>query len=171
MSVATVVTAIFIGFQWREMHEAATNDQRAWVGIGGIQVAALKPSEQITVQIPYTNTGKSLALDVRTRSFATIGEEQFNPSDFISAHSNESFQRPIVVFPGIPATNMSIVVPTADATAIVEAVKSGQKHFYVLGEIRYKDIFDRPHFTQFCGEYSVKTSGNLMSCKEYNTAD
>jgi hypothetical protein len=117
--------------------------------IGGIQVSALKTAV--------------------TAIF--IGEEQFNPSDSISAHSNEPFQRPIVVFPGIPATSLSIVVPTANATAIVEAVKSGQKNFYVLGEIRYKDIFDRPHFTQFCGEYSVKTPGNLVSCKEYNTAD
>jgi|SRR5882724_1452885 len=135
------------------------------------QMSALKSNEQIAIQIPYINTGKSLALDVRTRSFAQVSDVPFSPSDFISAHHNEPFLQPTVMFPGIPSANMSIVVPVTDAAPIVEAIKTGGKHLYVFGEIRYKDIFNRPHFTTFCGEYSIKTPGNLVSCKEYNTAD
>jgi hypothetical protein len=151
--------------------ETSRNDQRAWVGINGILIQPLKKREQITIQIPYTNSGRSLALDVRTRSFATTSDTPIRPLDFIAIHKTDPFLQPTVLFPGIPSANMSIVVPPADAAPIAEAIKTGRTHLYVLGEISYRDIFNRLHSTTFCGEYSTKTQANLVSCSEYNTAD
>jgi hypothetical protein len=199
MFVVTAATGIFIGFQWHEMHDAGTqtdkiiaadqriakamedtvsnaieisrNDQRAWVGISGIQLPQTSPKKAFVIQIPYSNSGRSLALDVRTRSFATSSDGEISPEAFIAAHKDEPFKEPVVVFPGIPSSNLSIAIPADQAASIIPALRSGAKRLYVLGEIRYKDVFNRPHHTTFCGEYSPKIPNNLVSCKEYNTAD
>lgn len=195
----TAAIAFWGGMTWWEMHDAGKqtdriivaderiakamedtlsqnieiyrNDQRAWVGISGIQIPPLKPNEQITVQVPYINSGRSLALAVRTRSFATTSDVPIRPTEFITAHSSDPFRQPIVLFPGVPATSMSIVVPKDAATSLIGPVMAGYKHLYVLGEITYQDVFGRPHLTTFCGEYSPKTPSNLVACGEYNTAN
>src|SRR5216683_2612083 len=85
MFFVTTATALFIAFQWKEMHDAGTqtdriiaaderiatamessvrkseeiltasietsrNDQRAWVGINGIQVVSLEAGKKIAIQ-------------------------------------------------------------------------------------------------------------------------
>jgi hypothetical protein len=55
----------------------------------------------------------------------------------------------------------------ADARLLREATAARE---YVFGEILYRDVFDRPHFTRFCMriEADLKTS---KWCDTYNEAD
>ena len=74
------------------------------------------------------------------------------------------------MFPNILSMAMTTVSPFPMSEGEIAAIKDGRKLMYMLGEIRYKDIFDKPHYTHFCGLYLPKA--NLMqSCKEYNEAN
>ena len=205
MFVVTTATALFIGFQWREMHDAgeqteriikaderlakgmedsvtqakrgldasieiSRNDQRAWLGIAGIQILSFQAGQKISINIPLQNSGKTAAVNVRTRSFVHLTNAPINAASF-SAKSNEPFRSHMTIFPNITNANISIVSPWPLNEAQSTAIKNGNQLMYAFGEISYRDVFDRLHHTYFCGVYSQATPNNMQYCNEYNGAD
>ncbi|SRR5258708_6789126 len=150
--------------------DISRNDQRAWVGITGIQIRTLQPGQKIEMNMPLQNSGKTAAVDVRTRSFVHLSDTPLNVSAFI-ANRNDQFKPPMVIFPNIADANITLVSPLPFSEVEITAIKNGRKFMYAFGEIRYKDVFDRPHHTLFCGMYASDTPNNMRFCNEYNSAN
>ena len=51
------------------------------------------------------------------------------------------------------------------------AYESKALYFYVWGEITYKDIFRKPHHTNFCAFFLNDGTGEGTSCQMHNSAE
>lgn len=149
--------------------EISRNDERAWLGITRMEVRSLQPG-RIEVNIPLQNSGKTAAVDVRTRSFVHLSDAPVDVPAF-AASSHEPFKSRMTILPNITNANITIARPRPITEADITAIKNGGKFMYAFGEIRYKDVFEREHHTFFCGIYSPLTPNNLQYCNVYNGAD
>ncbi len=150
--------------------EASRNDQRAWVGITRIEIRSLQPGQKIEINTPLQNSGKTAAVDVRTRSFVHISDTPVNITAFVASR-HDPFQARMTIFPNIQDANITIVSPFPYSEAEIAAIKNGRKLMYAFGEIKYRDVFGRLHHTFFCGIYATTTPNNMRFCNEYNGAD
>ena len=53
----------------------------------------------------------------------------------------------------------------------VEGLKTRKLLLYLFGEVSYKDIFGKPHETQFCGIYNPATDTRFDICEQHNRAN
>jgi hypothetical protein len=147
-------------------------DQRAWIGAADT-VFTFSPNDPIKVEIGVTNVGKSPAVDVISRMAAItkhsgsslqISDISYVPT--IKENSNGT------MYPGqkFPLKTFSSDVVSPLQAAFIEKLSSGSDVVYVFGEIRYKDIFSRQHWTHFC----IIVNKDLKSgapCALYNDSD
>jgi hypothetical protein len=153
--------------------EISRDDQRAWVGATAIQIITLEPGKKILIRVPYVNSGRSAALNVRVRPTVSMSISPINVTE-VAAHLHQPFQPGIILFPNFPVAKIGFVSPQPVSEPDLAAIRAGRLLMYIYGEIRYTDIFNRPHDTRFCGRYSPKgtsEANNVESCNEYNTAN
>ena len=150
--------------------DISRNDQRAWVGITGIFIRTFVAGQKSDFNIPLQNSGKTAAVEGRTRSFVHVSDAPIDVAAFVATR-RDPFQSRMTIFPNIADVNITLVSPLPWSDADVTAIKNGRKFLYVLGEIKYKDVFDRSHRTFFCGMYAMDTPNNMRFCEQYNGAD
>lgn len=154
-TAATIAYTRVAGRQLRVMEEtlAVARDtmeisQRAYAAVSDLNlVDAIRVGTPTTYSIDFTNNGLTPAHDVETEqsSFFHVGmlQENFDypraqtPPSRGTWHSKAAFSRTLA--------NPSNL--TAEDIANYEA---GRLRFYVIGRIKYRDVFGKEHQTRFC---------------------
>ncbi len=152
--------------------EASRNDQRAWVGIKSMDVTLLETDKPLKTEVKIINTGKTIALDLY---YPGAVQTSWVPLDI------EKFERsknmPPATAPmraGVLFQNIEVNIPAETSVPLnsqqVEAIKARRLLVYLFGEIHYKDIFRRPHTTQYCGVY-VPGTRRFEDCTQHTSVD
>ncbi len=146
----------------------ARTDQRCWIGLQGIHYT-IDAGKVIESTIVFTNTGKTPAVNLRTRATmkpVPVGDAPDFQHIYSIVPQNHS---PV-------APNASIFTNPKDHSNIplaqdeVDAIKQGAAVVYIYGRIDYEDIFHVDHWISFC--YSANTDlVNSSACKEHNEID
>lgn len=182
-------TAVFVGLavlmvyacQLYVMQHQLKLDQRAWVGfvlpanfpLNGTSIPA-------TIQI--TSFGKTPARQVEASMIATAYKKWQQP-DF-NLGIGQAYNRVYtgVVFPNAPfpiTINVKKYNPSPPAEIISPAdlskeLAEGSSYIIFLGEIKYLDIFGKPHWTHFCTGTGIAMATELdilKKCTTYNDVD
>lgn len=169
----------------RNAQKTFRDEQRAWVGIGITrpQVTSFESTNPIEIDIPFFNSGKTPARNVREVVNAILSPmpmSQPTPSQIKQLEDG-----PFGSLPSIPPQGTQTLIggkPPAigeitsrqqrlDRDAMMkefDKIKSGKWVYYLIGEIRYDDVAGRPHITQFCVFISDTTTKNVASCFGFN---
>jgi hypothetical protein len=131
----------------KKIEENSQLDQRAWVGVIGTNMPNIKPNSKFTIEVTFTNTGKTPALKFTSivaikgfrndETFRPIYDKPVNPKP-----SN------LIIYPG-----MRIALPTIPIELTqtqIDILKSGLQIYRVYGKFSYDDIFKRHWGGTFC---------------------
>jgi hypothetical protein len=162
--------------------QSARLDQRAWVGISqisgpsftdakGAQVYIREGVNDRVVSATVANSGKTPALKFQSR---TAMRGQPANSIFVPGYqvelgsgSGASFT---VIQPGgravLPSGRAMAPMPKAGIDGIV----NGAITIYFYGELKYEDVYGKPHATHFCMKLEP-TLVDFRDCPAYNDAN
>ena len=147
-------------------------DSRAWVGCSTIGHKAIVQGQRIEVEVVFTNSGKTPAVDMTFCGSICIREPGYDIiTHAASKEKTTGWLNPTGKGPLAP--NSSILLPFSSSKdlevskPLAEQIKSGNLVVYVFGRIIYRDIFEREHRTWFC--YTADPATNLMyAYNQYN---
>ena len=143
---------------------AAQLDERAWLGLSNMQLTDFTPTE-IKMKVDVANSGKTPALSVlegHTVNSARTKIEQAEPQMLVFG---------VTSGPTVPPQGkyeLRITVDPSYAEPILddyEAIKDGKRFLYVIGELRYKDIYGRDGLTEFCLLLDNPATKQLIFCQ------
>ena len=170
LAAATVGALVVIYYQFKEMQRSTRLDQRAWVGIVGIDATPPSLNQPFAVTVQAKNTGKTPAKKVRSSVYFQDLNAGEMPDFSRDGFSYPSGARSVTLVP----PNAPYVTRTDIFDAITQAQlddwKSRKKIFWVAGKIFYEDIFDCKHWTTFCFYLHPSLQG-YSSHEEHNDAD
>lgn len=156
MLVSYIVTNMVGCAQLREMKKAARLDQRAWLAVT-VTSDEPTPGKKLTVAAHVTNSGKTFARHVSICFFTTIRPEMPNQAlalpDFASCESSNWVASSPVVAPNSQWNSQLPVAPEGQSGLsddLVGRLADGRSVAWAYGLVKYKDIFDVAHWTQFC---------------------
>ena len=168
------MTFLVIYRQLNETKNTAHLDQRAWVGILGIN-GTPKLNEPFVVTVEAKNTGKTFARNLRGliyfQSINAGGPPNFSQDDLRRASATQSVS--------LVAPNGDYQIPTnlfaqPEMQTVTQAElddwKSGKKMFLAAGKIFYEDIFNCEHWTTFCF-YLRRDLQGYLNHEQHNDAD
>jgi hypothetical protein len=143
-------------------------DRRAWLGATEVR-GILEVGKPLEMTVQFKNSGKTparhVAIDTCYRSVSTGNQFTFDcPEDKKGGSKGMLF--PGGVFYARVAPYPGKVVEQAD----LPALRSRQVTMFVFGRVRYDDIFDHPHWTQFCYSLAIAPTGWAV-CTEHNDTD
>jgi hypothetical protein len=163
LAITSVATVWLLWNQLSEMHL----DQRAWLGIDRINQFDFKPGQGFSIPFDMTNTGKTPALHVKTKtSLKSLEKEQTftvtYPDPRLYKGSNGVVQ---------PQQHLTLsTLPTDVPTMQYGDIQNGRGILYAYGDITYDDIYDKSHETTFCVMFYLGLSGPIP-CDVYNEAN
>lgn len=159
--------------------DAARTDQRAWLTIGTIKIDPPQDGSKLRISASIINKGRTVALDVKypgiiavqpPSNIAGFGLKEIK--ELMSLKGVQEIRSPTVLFPDTPREiEFKIQQPLASGWAAL--INAFTLRVYVFGDINYKDVAGRQHFTRFCDIYSPGGNGNsvFQECGMYNAAD
>lgn len=152
-------------------------DQRAWINLkeiafksyttGGKQVF-VKAGQPARIKLSYTNTGKTPARILTTKTYLWFVEAGNKPpllEKAIIATENQ----PFTLFPN-DTYSQADIISEVFSTQQVEILKTGQYVMYIYGMIPYEDVFGQTRWTQFCN-YVTPDFSSMAVCSFYNETD
>lgn len=148
-------------------------DQRAWVGVKSIQMFPMEAGKPLKMEIKYSNSGKTFALDVRHTGILRLTDK---PLGDVAPEDRENLDKQPKQVPTLVtlAPNGESLIPCASLAPITEemiaAINSGKVHVYLVGEISYTDVFKQWHTTRFFQKY-VPAEQKFMAEQSHNDAD
>ena len=137
---------------------------RAWLSVNKIEPTPINETQRglVYVNVRFTNSGQSPAIDVIAHQDWALGPEAYNLAKRLAEphgpHSSKSPQAPQ------QESFTTAVVPVSEEN--LTAVKSGKKTICVFGSIFYSDIFGKRHETEFCVYYL--SGGAWAICAKHN---
>jgi hypothetical protein len=147
------------------MKESMKLTERAWVGVTDKVMLTFQTDKPMKAKVVLQNTGKTPAVKCVTHGKIVQVNERWTKERF------ESFRDPDGPQLGIAMT------PNADVRSLfngpipnIEQIRTGKAFVYFFGRITYLDIFDKPHFTKFCGIYDMDENA-FVNCGEYSDAN
>jgi len=152
-------------------------DQRAWIHLKEVAFKAyttgdtevpIKAGHPVRIKLSYTNTGKTPARVLATKTYVYVVEAGEKPplqEKAIIATEN----RPFTLFPNSTYSHSEMVSEVYSAQQ-VEVIKNGQYIMYIYGMIPYEDVFGQIRWTQFC-KYLDTDFTTLAVCSFYNETD
>lgn len=144
----------------------ADAELRAYLSIKDIQSEPLKVGEKTKAYIHYINTGKTPAKNILSFTGNKISKGEIYQADFNHAERNMRREQPLS--PDNAATHFSFsqIITKNDSIAIM----NGTKHWYIIGEFIYLDVFKQKHFTRFAVFYSpaIKAFADYKKFNESN---
>jgi len=133
--------------------ELSRSDQRAYVGITGIEDAHLKEGQPVATNIVLANEGKTTALAVRCRGDTELVIRGKRPKKI--NRSRGKFVSVIDLLPGTSMTGYGLSDPITPED--VQALRDESKDLILFGEITYSDIFGRGYPpTKFTAVYKPR---------------
>jgi len=156
----------------KQVREAARIDQRAWVGVIGINGNPIL-NQPFMVTLQAKNTGKTFAKNVRNYVYfidlAAGDEPDFSPDDHV-----EAGQSTTLLAPNGDYQTRTDVLTDQDIKTVTQAQldnwKFGKKTLIAAGKIFYEDIFGCEHWTTFCFYLRPNLQG-YANYKKHNDAD
>jgi hypothetical protein len=153
-------------------------DQRAWIG-ESTQLVDRVDAHSIAAQIEFTNSGKTPARNI-SKSISV----HMAPAPLIKRPPTDSIKQ--LQFFGhlslAPQAKLTMNVFNMDKSVMAklsaamaqeyDRITAGLEIVYIFGELRYDDVYSRPHSTQYC-TYLAKVQDNpiawkLFFCDEFN---
>lgn len=151
-------------------------DQRAWITTkkmtfqgytaGGKRVV-IKEGRPIKFEITYTNTGKTPARILATKTYFFVmknGEKPPLQEKSIISTEND----PFTLFPNGEYSHE--IASQGYSQKQIETLKSGQYVIYIYGMIPYEDVFGQIRWTQYCN-YLMPDFTSTAVCSFYNETD
>ena len=156
--------------------DAMRVEQRAWIGVTNIHlIEDMKAEMPIGVVAVMVNSGRTVALDMKVTMIVHTNVGYLDIADY-ATHPTElggqikfGLKAPVMNMFPTQTMNLPGYSGVADAEA-VQAIHDGRRLVYGSGWITYKDIFNRPHETRFCGVY-VPDDKVFTACDTFNYAD
>jgi len=153
------------------LQSSALLDQRAWVGIEGVQSSKPEIGKSVDIVVSFRNSGKSPATRIEQYynwRILPVGDEQI----IIKSGPKYSGDIPIIshstLFPNI---STPIEIKTTAATDEWIKLMSTRKFaLHLYGKISYLDTFKRPHWTTYC-VFSFGDSPYWKVCQTGNATD
>jgi hypothetical protein len=153
----------------RKTEESSHLDQRAWIGVFGIQGDPTigKPYE-VTVEL--RNSGKTFANKVTIRT-KTQPLEVWQIPDFDVEGDTSGVESNALVPPGGVGFGHGKTSDVKEPD--LDKIEQGSIVCYTYGKVTYEDIFGCPHWTTFCYilEGDRTTGWRYTAYRSYNQAD
>lgn len=153
--------------------KASRLDQRAWVGVRSIQMLPMEAGKPLNMEIKFSNSGKTFALDVRHTGILRLSDKPLSditPEDRASLDKQPKQVPTLVTL----APSGESLIPCASLAPITEemiaAINTGKVHVYLVGEISYTDVFKQWHTTRFFQHY-VPAEQKFLAEQSHNDAD
>jgi hypothetical protein len=158
-------------YSLRENDKSFQLDHRAWIGpVGGGVVGGLKEGTPATFTILVKNFGKTPALKytnrvgLQTDSAEIPFKPRYRPELIKHMEPSESVIQPN----GEMQLTVGSKGPISKQT--IDGIRDETIRYYVFGELLYRDVFKRPHYTRFCAFVLPNLTG-INSCNTYNETD
>ena len=156
----------------RDAVELTRLEQRAWLGVASVGLRLPTEGDLLTaVELSFTNSGSTPALNVvlatrltRLPTTSVPIAQLINPALLEWPQGEAPYAA--VALPGVPFKNL-LVGPTE--TTLNALIRDGHGTLCVFGEIRYQDVFARPHTTSFAYWYNPATAA-LDAVTMHNSA-
>jgi len=161
----------FVAFKaLRDTQEATRIDERAWFGLTDPQHSPKVEGgkEQQLWSITFTNSGKTPARDVVLTSGSVVTNRPFASLGLPRALVGNPTIRAGAVQPGGRRV-LPVMVPALTDQAVA-AINDGSATLYVFGVVKYADVFQATHETDFCLIYDVAAI-SFSPCETFNTMD
>jgi hypothetical protein len=130
-------------------------DQRAWVVMKEVQFKLIPDKSSFTVDIEFTNTGKTAAIDIRAATEIVRTDPAVEP---VFDYTKEMSRMGGTMGPGqdfFSARGMMVDLSPLDFSNVI----LGRRKMYAAGTIWYGDVFGNAHETTFCYEYTSIPQG------------
>jgi hypothetical protein len=133
-------------------------DERAWVEPAGI-VAPLAVESPMSISTKAVNRGKTPANSCVLMLYIQYFKYPALPDmSALESGSNARFPDQLAVAPGQQVTFSTVATPEALSSVLFDGIQSGEIRLFILGEMRYRDIFKKRHWAKFCYVFDPKTS-------------
>lgn len=153
--------------------KASRLDQRAWVGVKSIQMLPMEAGKPLKMEIKFSNSGKTFALDVRHTGILRLSDKLLGD---VAPEDRESLEKQPKQVPTLVtlAPNGESLLPCASLAPLTDemiaAIITGKVHVYLVGEISYTDVFKAWHTTRFFQRY-VPAEQKFLAEQAHNDAD
>lgn len=145
-------------------------DQRAWIssttetaGVPGIPAIG----QPFLIRTAFKNIGKSAALHLRTCTVSEFLPKEKLP-DFKCPSEIKHFVSVGTLFPGSSIFN-DLVTSTAIKATDRDKILSNNWNMWVYGRVEYTDVFDVPHWFNFCTH--LLSGGGYAVCDKHTETD
>jgi hypothetical protein len=142
--------------------------ERAWVTVKAAQAKPPVATGQIQeVAVELRNSGHSPALRIKIRHMVSVKDKlPDGPMPLIVTTGNENH--------GVVGPEASVVArfsPTNLTNELIAMLKSGKVYLFTFGTVKYFDIFDTEHETQFCYFIQDVDKIDMSPCGQWNEAN
>ncbi len=150
---------------------AAQTDQRAWVGVESVILTPMEAGAPLSITVHFKNVGKTPALKVRPSIDLLTRDKALSPGDLVKEHNHRSADKDsdAAMFPGankyLPANIAEPLTPI-----VIEQFQKGLFFIYVIGTIKYEDVFGNKRQTRISQTYSGAV-GAFHTNDAHNDAD
>lgn len=156
----------------RATQDAMRLDQRAWLGAGDYTYS-ITESGPIQSSASIGNTGKTPALNIlcKTTGTTNVKGDILRDSDIVYPPELPILKQG-TLFPNqrFPLNVGGTPMDPGKQKIWFDNVQRGDWIQYFYGEVRYKDAFEREHWTHFCTQFVPSTKSGTP-CPVYNETD
>jgi hypothetical protein len=177
----TLALAVATGFLWwatralvKGSERTARIDQRAWVGVTGIE-GRPNLNQKLIVTTKAINTGKSFAINFRSVVYFQMVPADGKPDFSLDELRPYADASKTLLAPGggeyVTESDVFCEYETKTVTQTqLNDWKEGKSLFIVAGKLTYEDIFGYPHWTTFCFRMRRDLKG-YNTYKDHNDTD
>jgi hypothetical protein len=166
--LALVAVLQLLSLVWQISSTKAATEKQLRAYVLPTSAARFRRDGRMTLKIEFTNGGQTPAYACTVRMVEEFPARDVVPNFELPPGSQEQS-----IFNLAPAHSHNLDVASAEPPADVqEFLRTAIRAFYVYGDIRYRDVFDRDHVTRF--RYICKGRnfelGIFAPCNEGNDA-
>ena len=133
-------------------------DERAWMEPVGID-APLAVGSPISISTKAINRGKTLANTcVLFLCMQELKSSALPDVSVMDSGTDSQFGASMVIAPGQQIAFASVTAPEPLTKDLFNSIQSGQIRIFILGKMRYDDIFKKRHWFKFCYVFDPKSS-------------
>ena len=166
LAVFAIASFIVLFLQLEESHADFQIDQRAWIGVKGIEGVRYKVGDKILIPVLLQNTGKTPALHVEASMFVDVLPKGVEPNyDRTAPPESSSSVSP----------NSEFTMPAGSTDPLDQTTDNDRANrtLWVYGTVTYYDIFNSKSVrrTEVCYYSNIVPPQALMpACKKHGNA-
>lgn len=146
------------------IRDRAQSDRAAQIAFTSVILHPLFPNQPIWITATTLNSGKTLALHTERTNTVVVTTKR--PRSFLSRNRWKKLGSLIPNF--IYTDNFKGTGGLTPQEII--AIQSGALRVFMYGRVKYKDVFGKPHITDYCLS-SNPDSGGFSTCDTHNYTD